>query len=193
MNQRTRQLAVLVVLIVAFVWVIGRQLVPALAGVGSGSAPRRSAVGGATSAAAGSAEIAELRLDALEHKPATYQPGRDPFRFAPRPQPPKPPPPRPDPAAAQRAARAQRQRQRPATPPQPPRPQPPVIEFVYLGSFGLPGREIAVFSDGKEILNAFTGDVLQREFVVRSIGYESADIGFVNFPDTPPKRLAVGG
>ena len=73
------------------------------------------------------------------------------------------------------------------------RPRPPAIEFVYLGSFGLPGREIAVFSDGKEILNAFAGDVLRQEFVVRSIGYESADIGFVNFPDEPAKRLAVGG
>ena len=57
----------------------------------------------------------------------------------------------------------------------------------------MPGREIAVFSDGKEILNAFAGDVLHQEFVVRSIGFESADIGFVNFPDEPAKRLAVGG
>ena len=79
------------------------------------------------------------------------------------------------------------------TPPAPPKPRPPAVEFVFLGSFGVPGSEIAVFTDGKEILNAFAGDVLRREFVVRSIGYESADIGFVNFPDEPAKRLAIGG
>ena len=194
MSSRNRQLVVLVVLVVAFAWLIGRQLSPSLGGAGSGAAPGRSATAGTADAAIAAVEVAELRLGALEHKPATYQPGRDLFRFAPRPRP-QPPPPRPDPAAARRApaARAAQQQQRQAAPPQPPRPQPPMIEFVYLGSFGLPGREIAVFSDGKQIFNAFAGEVLEQEFVVRSIGYESADIGFVNFPDTPPKRLAVGG
>ena len=193
MNSRNRQLIVLAVLVVAFVWLIARQLGQEPGG-GTRSAPRRSAAAGTDAAAGGPVEIAELQLGALEHKPATYRPGRDLFRFAPRPQPARPAP-RPDAAAARRAAaRArQQQQQRQAAPPQPPRPQPPAIEFVYLGSFGLPGREIAVFSDGKQIFNAFAGDVLDQEFVVRSIGYESADIGFVNFPDAPAKRLAVGG
>ena len=193
MSSRNRQLLMLGVLIVAFVFLIGRQLVPALGAGDSPTAPGRSVTGGRGGTAGGAVEIAELRLDALEHKPAAYKPGRDPFRFGPRRQPPKPPPPppQPDPAAARRAAQAARQG--PPSPPQPPRPQPPAIEFVYLGSFGVPGHEIAVFSDGKEILNAFAGDVVQRQFVVRRIGYESADIGFVNFPDTPAKRLAVGG
>jgi hypothetical protein len=192
MSSRNRQLLLLGVLIVAFAWLIGRQFVPALGGGATAPAPRRSTDGVMVDLAGEPVEIAELRLEALEHKPAAYQPGRDPFRFAARPQPPQPPPPRPDPAAARRAAQ-QQQQQRPAPPPQPARPQPPAVAFVYLGSFGVPGREIAVFSDGKEILNAFAGDVLQREFVVRSIGYESADIGFVNFPEAPAKRLAVGG
>ena len=194
MSARNRQLVLLVVLVVAFGWLIGRQLVPNLGPGGTGSAPRGQTAGGSDPLAAGAMEVAELRLDALEHKPATYQAGRDPFRFVVRPKPkPAPPPPKPDPAAARRAAEAQREQRRPPPRAQPPRPRPPSIEFKYLGSFGLPGREIAVFSDGKEILNAFVGDVLQREFVVRSIGFESADIGFVNFPDEPAKRLAVGG
>ena len=191
MSSRNRQLLLLVVLIAAFGWMIGRQLVPALGG-GTGSANRRSAARGPGGAADGPVEIAELRLEALDHKPAAYEPGRDPFRFAPRPQPP-PPPPKTDDGAAQRAAAAARQRERPPAGPQPAQPQPPAIEFVYLGSFGVPGNEIAVFSDGKEILNAFAGDVLQQQFVVRSIGFESADIGFVDFPEAPAKRLAVGG
>lgn len=190
MSSRNREVVLLVVLFAAFVWVVGRQLMPALGG-GAGGSSRRAAAGGPAAATDGPLEIAELRLEALEHKPATYQPGRDPFRFGPRPQT-KPPAPKPDPAA-RRAARARRRQQRPPARPRPQQPRPPKIGFVYLGSFGVPGREIAVFSDGKEILNAFAGDVLQREFVVRSIGYESADIGFVNFPDAPVERLAVGG
>lgn len=192
MSSRNRQLILLVVLIAGFAWVIGRQLVPAWSGGGSASSPSRAAAGRQSNEAGGPIEIAELRLAALEHKPAAYQPGRDPFRFVVKPPAPKPPPPRPD-AAAQRAARAKQNSQRPERPSRPPRPKPPAIEFVYLGSFGVPGHEIAVFSDGKEILNAFSGDVLQKEFVVRGIGYESADIGFVNFPEAPAKRLAVGG
>ncbi len=190
MRSHTRQLLVLGVLIAAFVGLLGRQLVPALGG-GGGATPRRPVAAAPGDPVEGPVEIVELRLGALDHKPATYRPGRDPFRFLVRPPKP-PPPPKPDPSAAERAAAAARQRQRPAAAP-PPRPQPPAIEFVDLGSFGVLGREIAVFSDGKEILNAFAGDVLQKEFVVRSIGYESADIGFVNFPKAPAKRLAVGG
>ncbi len=193
MSDRNRQLLLLVVLIVAFVGLIGRQFIPAFGGT-SGSAPRRAQALGPDGTAGGPVEIAELRLDALEHKPATYQPGRDPFHFGPIPQKPPPRRPKPGPNAKRRAAEAQRQQQRPASPPPPPPPpKPPAIEFVFLGSFGVSGREIAVFSDGKEILNAFAGDVLRQEFVVRTIGYESADIGFVNFPDAPAERLAVGG
>lgn len=187
MSERNRQLLLLGVLIALFVVVVGRQLLPALVG-GGGPAPRQVAGSDAAGRAPdGPVEIAELRLNALKHKPAAYKPGRDPFRFAPKPQPapPPPPPPRPQPTAPPT--------QRPAAPAKPPAPQPPPVQFVYLGSFGLPGREIAVFSDGQEILNAFAGDVLKKEFVVRSIGFESADIGFVNFPDAPAKRLAIGG
>jgi hypothetical protein len=183
---RDRQLLLLAVLVVVFVGVIGRQLLPSLAG-GPIVASNRAPLAGPAGAAAAPVEIAELRLDALEHKPATYRPGRDPFRFGSRPEPPPAPRPKPAPKRPPAPERRPPRQQEPAPP------QPPAIEFVYLGSFGLPGREIAVFSDGKEILNAFAGDVLQQEFVVRSIGYESADIGFVNFPDAPAKRLAVGG
>jgi len=185
MSERNRQLLVLGALIAAFVVLLGTRL---LGGGGAGSGPRRPTAAGAPVGSAGPVEIAELRLDALDHKPASYKPGRDPFRFAPRRQPKavaKPEPAAPRPAAKPRPAAPRPRR--------PPAPKPPAIEFVYLGSFGVPGREIAVFSDGKEILNAFAGDVLQQEFVVRSIGYESADVGFVNFPDVPAERLAVGG
>jgi hypothetical protein len=193
MSSRQRQLLLLVGLIVTFTVLIGRQLVPALGSAGLEPVAGTSVSSRPVGTADGPLEIAELRLDALEHKPAVYKPGRDPFRFAPRRQRAAAAP-KPDQAAERRAARQeQAPRQRPATANQPPRPKPPAVNFVFLGSFGVPGREIAVFSDGQEILNAFAGDVLKLEFVVRRIGYESADIGFVNFPDEPAKRLAVGG
>ena len=187
MTERNRQLALLAVLIVVFGGLVAGQLWSG-SGAGSGGAPRRAPGAASTGVGGPEIEVGELRVEALQHKPATYKPGRDPFRFAPKPQ--AAPPPKPRPA---RRREPPKPRQRQPERQQPARPQPPAVEFKYLGSFGLPGREIAVFSDGQEILNAFAGDVLQQEFVVRSIGYESADIGFVNFPDEPAKRLAVGG
>ena len=36
-------------------------------------------------------------------------------------------------------------------------------------------------------------DVLEGRFVVAHIGYESVDLGYLEFPDEPPARLPVGG
>lgn len=189
MSQSRRQLALLAVLLVSFVYLAGRELLPTLrsAGAGAGGDDGDQSVGGAGFERR---PVAELLVEELEHKPAAYKAGRNPFTFAPPPapaappRPAAPPPPPPRPAATPQPTQ---------TAPAPPRPQPPPVRFVYLGSFGPPGRQIAVFSEGQELFNAFEGDVLQEEFVVRRIGFESADVGFVNFPDSPPQRLAVGG
>jgi hypothetical protein len=37
------------------------------------------------------------------------------------------------------------------------------------------------------------GDVLEDQFIVSHIGYESVDIKYVDFPDLPARRLPVGG
>jgi hypothetical protein len=127
------------------------------------------------------AQASTLDIAALEGTSGEIEVGRDPFRFAaPPPPPPRPPPPPPPPAEA--------------PPPPPPRgPQPPPVDLTYLGSFGSPSHRIAVFSDGKSILNAMRGETLRGKFVVHAIGYESVDLTFVGFPDVPPERLAVGG
>ena len=44
-----------------------------------------------------------------------------------------------------------------------------------------------------DIYNVKLGGTIKDKFVVRQIGYESADIGFVDFPNAPLKRLPVGG
>ncbi len=127
-------------------------------------------------------ELAALRLADLDRRTRKLVLGRDPFRFRPRRRPPPPP------------------RSRPAPPP-PPSPRlaepsgstPPRFRLDYVGSFGPPDRKIAVFSDGKVIHNAMAGEVLDGEFIVDRIGFESVDIKYVDFPEVPALRKGVGG
>ncbi|MGH7339652.1 MAG: hypothetical protein ACREKH_04110, partial [Candidatus Rokuibacteriota bacterium] len=74
-----------------------------------------------------------------------------------------------------------------------PGPQLPEVDLTYLGSFGPEERPIAVLTDGDAIYNAVEGDVVEGQFVVAHIGYESVDLAYVEFPEEPPARLAVGG
>ncbi len=131
-------------------------------------------------------EVVDLRLEKLEVEAEHYRLGRDPFRFGELPRP-APPPPMPtvedDPVLPAPAASL----------PAPAGSQPPAVDVVYLGSFGLRHRPLAVFSDGSDIYNAFQGDVLKEKFIVEQVGYESVDLGFVGFPDAPSQRLAAGG
>ncbi len=131
-------------------------------------------------------EARELYLAALEPAPRQHSVGRNPWAFYVPPPPPPPvrqqpvyvaPPPPPPDLEGQR----------------PPEPQPPKIPYTYLGSLGSKTRRIAVFSDGQDIVNVLTGDVLEGEFRVAEIGYESVTIEFVNFPEAEPKKLRVGG
>ena len=146
----------------------------------------------------------ELDVAALEAAPRNYKPGRDPWRFGEVP----PPPPTPEEIAerkrraeeeqarqraAAEAARIQAEQAEQLALQPPPPPQPPPFTLTYLGSFGPPGRRIAVFTDDKDnIYNVKEGGVLQGKFLVAHIGYESVDIQFVGFPDAPTRRLAPG-
>ncbi len=90
-------------------------------------------------------------------------------------------------------------KRKPEPPPQrptkttPAEPQPPPVDVVYLGNFGRPGHRIAVFSDADAVYNAQVGDVVKEKFRLVHIGYESADLAFVGFPEAEPKRVAVAG
>jgi hypothetical protein len=70
-------------------------------------------------------------------------------------------------------------------------PKPPEFTMEYLGNFGPPDRKIAVFSSGKRTLNAQEGQVIDKEFIVARIGYESVDIKYVKFPEVQPKRIGL--
>ena len=184
MSGNRRTLLLLALLLVAggyYGWTLVSDGVGGPGRVGLGGSGARLARGGP------SAEIEALATDRLAHKPSVYRQGRDLFTYG---QPPRPAaPPRP-PAPPSPPPKPVEETQPRVT--QPPRPQPPPVDVVYLGSFGHPGRRIAVFSDDEAVYNARVGDVIKDKFILVTIGYESADLGFVGFPEASPRRLAVG-
>lgn len=159
---------------------------------GRASRPTQRRAAGAASPRPATNEVVALRSAQLESPPPEFAVGRNPFRFYEPPPPPPPPPPRLSPAEIAALRQPPVVTLPPPTPPAPPKPQPPQIRFKYLGSFGPEGKRIAVFLDGENTLNAREGDVVLNKFRVAKIGYESADIEFVDFPDAPAQRLPVG-
>jgi len=137
-------------------------------------------------------EVVALRTDLLDPAPQPFLVGRDLFRYGP---PPPPPGPTPEELEARRREAEERRRQAELAAAVPREPQPPPIPFTYLGSFGSEEAKIAVLVDKttQEVVNARAGDVVAGQFIVERIGFESIDVGFVGFPDTPAKRLAIEG
>ncbi|MEJ2420624.1 MAG: hypothetical protein P8018_02660 [Acidobacteriota bacterium] len=77
----------------------------------------------------------------------------------------------------------------------PPPPQPPAIPFQFVGYLGYPQDRIGVFVDhgGKDIYLAKAGQKINGTFIIRDVGYESAEVGFVGFQQTQRLALASGG
>ena len=76
-------------------------------------------------------------------------------------------------------------------PPPTPTPHPPEIAFKFLGTFGPKDRPIAVVQQGDQVMNVRTGDTLFGKFILRKVGYESIDVGFVGFPEAETRRLGI--
>ncbi|HEY2292647.1 MAG TPA: hypothetical protein VGM86_18250 [Thermoanaerobaculia bacterium] len=141
--------------------------------------------------------VAVLRMADLERVPGESQAGRDPWRFVDPPPPPPPPPHVPTKEELEAQRRAEEEARRRAEEAarlaaiEAAKPHPPEFNLQYLGRFGPPDRQIAVFTNGKQIFNKQEGEVIDNKFVVAHIGYESVDISFVGFPTVPPKRVGV--
>ena len=60
--------------------------------------------------------------------------------------------------------------------------------YKYIGTFGSAANPIATFSGNGEIINVRVGETIDGKFILKSIGIESVDIGFVGFP--PNKTTA---
>ncbi|MGA7614196.1 MAG: thrombospondin type 3 repeat-containing protein [Thermoanaerobaculia bacterium] len=162
--------------------------------------------------------VEPIRLDLLEPKSGAYKSSRNLFAFVqpPPPPPPKAAPPPPPPPDRDRDGVPDFSDNCPDTPnpdqkdidrdgigtacekepelvPPPPPPQPPPFTYKYIGNFGPERKQIAVFSNGDEILDVREGEIFGgNRFILRKVGLESADIGFVGFPPERTKRVAIG-
>ena len=78
-----------------------------------------------------------------------------------------------------------------AHPPPPPKPVPPAFDYKYIGTFGSSSNPIATFDRNGEIVNVRVGDAIDGRFILRSIGIESVEIGFVGFPPDERQRIPL--
>jgi hypothetical protein len=62
-------------------------------------------------------------------------------------------------------------------------PPPPRFDRQYLGYLGPERLPIAVFRKDGEVEVAVPGDVLDGKFILRGVGFESVEIGFVGYSD----------
>ena len=105
--------------------------------------------------------------------------------FDPR-EPTKPPPPPPTPAPTLPPMQGPM-----PPPPPPPTPAPMEPQFKLIGIFGERERPIAAVQLGDQVLNVRPGDVIFNRWIIRNIGYESIDVGFVGFAPTETRRLPI--
>jgi hypothetical protein len=80
-------------------------------------------------------------------------------------------------------------------PPGPPSPTatptPPEPPFRLIGIFGPKEHPIAALHHGNDLINVREGEVVLEQWIIRKIGYESIDVGFVHFAPTETRRLPI--
>jgi hypothetical protein len=158
-----------------------------------------------------------VRLDLLDAESGSYKSDRNLFTYVEPPPPPPPPPPKPPPPPpdgdkdgvpdfrdncpanpnpdqldVDRDGVGSACETDAEVPPPPPPPKPPQFTYKFIGMFGRPQSPIATFARDGEILNARAGDVIEGKFILRRIGIESAEIGFVGFPPDVTQRIPLG-
>jgi hypothetical protein len=161
--------------------------------------------------------VGALHTDWLEMQSGTYKSSRNLFAYKepPPPPPPGPPPPPPDkdkdgvPDFKDNCPTKPNPDQTdldhngigdacqttpviiPPPPPPPPR-TPPAFTYKYIGTFGPANSPIATFSGNGEIINLRVGETFDGKFILRSIGIESVEIGYVGFPADVKTRVPIG-
>lgn len=158
-----------------------------------------------------------VRLDLLEAESGSYSSDRNLFAFKEPPPPPPPPPVQPPPPPPDQdkdgvpdfrdncVSTANPDQQdidrdgigsvcdEPETPPPPPPPTPPQFTWKFIGMFGRPQSPIATFARDGDIVNARAGETIEGKFIVRRIGIESVEIGYIGFPPDQTLRVPLGG
>jgi hypothetical protein len=70
-------------------------------------------------------------------------------------------------------------------------PAPPTFPYHFIGRFGHDDDPIAALVSEDRVIIAQAGDTIDGEFIVRSVGLRSIEIGFVSHPSTI--RLQLDG
>ena len=68
-------------------------------------------------------------------------------------------------------------------------PQPPRFPYHLIGLFGRVDNPIAAFVADDRVITVQLGDTIDGEFVIRRIGIEGVEIGFVHHPSTQRVQL----
>lgn len=160
--------------------------------------------------------VEPVRLDLLELESGKYSSDRNLFAYKQPPPPPLPPPPPPVapppdkdkdgvPDFRDNCVDTPNPDQQdidrdgigtacddPEVEPPPPPPTPPQFTYSFIGTFGPPHNPIATFTRNGEIVNARVGEIIDSRFILRRIGIESAEIGFVGFPQDQTQRVPLG-
>lgn len=71
----------------------------------------------------------------------------------------------------------------------PAEPQAPRFPYHLIGLFGRVDNPIAAFAADDRVITVQLGDTIDGEFVVRRIGIEGVEIGFVHHPSTQRMQL----
>jgi hypothetical protein len=186
------------------------------------AAPRTPARGPRAAQNAGASGFPVVHTEWLDAQSGSYKSERNLFGYKEPPPPPPPPPPKavppppdqdhdgipdfrdncpaaynPDQADSDHNGKgdvcdAEWQAYIKANPPPPPAPVPPQFTMKYIGTFGPPNNPIATFNGNGEIVNVRIGETIDGKFILRSIGIESVEIGFVGFPADIKTRVPLG-
>ncbi len=68
-------------------------------------------------------------------------------------------------------------------------PPPPAFQYQLIGRFGRGDNLIVAFSGKGQVITAQVGDTIEDTFVIRRIGVDSVEIGYVNRPETVRLQL----
>jgi hypothetical protein len=131
--------------------------------------------------------VVTVHTEWLDPQSGSYRIERNLFAYKEPPPPPPPPPPKPQPVVPAPVVPVV-----PQPPPPPPEPQPPQFPYHFIGTFGPANNPIATFSGNGEIVNVRVGETFAGKFILRSIGIESVEIGYVGFPADKQTRIPVG-
>jgi hypothetical protein len=129
--------------------------------------------------------VGSVHMEWLDMPSGSYKSERNLFAYK------EPPPPPPQPAP-QPVVPVPVPVPVPVQPIEPPAPVPPPFPYKYIGTFGTPENPIATFSGNGEIINVRVGETMDGKFILRSIGIESVEIGFVGFPPDAKTRIPLG-